>query len=53
MSYEKESNKAPGFGVDYKKVVSTRSDKIGGHGDLPMKETVAAFKAACNDTKKA
>ncbi len=53
MSKSSESNKAPGFGVDYKKNVTVRSDKIGGHGDMQMKETVAAFKKACGDTKKA
>lgn len=53
MSKSSESNKAPGFGVDYKKNVSVRSDKVSGHGDQQMKETVSAFKAACGDTKKA
>lgn len=48
-----ESNKAPGFGVDYKKNVSVRSDKVSGHGDQKFQETKAAFNTALNDTKKA
>ena len=52
MSKANESNKAPGFGVDYKKNVSVRSDRVGGHGDMQMSETKAAFSKAQNDTKK-
>ena len=47
-----ESNKHSGFGVDHKKNVSVRSDRVGGHGDMQMNETKAAFNKACNDTKK-
>lgn len=50
-----ESNKAPGFGVDYKKNVSVRSDKIGGHADKASVQgsTMGAFNSASKDTKKA
>jgi hypothetical protein len=50
-----ESNKAPGFGVDYKATVSVRSDKIGSHADEASKQssTIAAFNSASKDTKKA
>lgn len=49
----KESNVSSGFGTGYKKSVSTRSDKIGGHGDMQMAATQAAFKKANQDSKKA
>ena len=50
-----ESNKNGGFGTDYKKNVSVRSDKIGGHADKAsvQSSTSGAFNAASKDTKKA
>lgn len=50
---KKESNKAPGFGVNYTKNVSVRKDRISGHGDMKMSDTKAEFNRACKDTKKA
>jgi hypothetical protein len=50
-----ECNKAKGVGVDYKKNVSIRTDRIGGHADKASVQgsTTGAFNAACKDTKKA
>ena len=44
-----------GFGVEYKKVVSTRSDKVGAHGDKASSPsaTKASFNQSHVDTKKA
>jgi hypothetical protein len=42
-----------GVGVEYKKVVSTRKDRVSGHGDMKMSGTKEAFNKACKDTKKA
>lgn len=42
-----------GVGVEYKKNVTVRGDRIGGHGDMAMAGTQAAYKKANTDTKKA
>jgi hypothetical protein len=43
-----------GFGVEYKKVVTVRNDKVATADKNPTQRgTIAAFKAACGDTKKA
>lgn len=50
---DKEACTQKGPGVEYKKNVSVRSDKISGHGDQSYSTTQGAFKSALNDTKKA
>lgn len=48
----KEGITQSGIGVGYKKNVSTRNDKISGHGDMKMSGTKEAFNKA-SDNKKA
>lgn len=50
----KEGITQKGVGVEYKKVVTTRNDRInGGDGQSKMSGTNQAFSKAQNDTKKA
>lgn len=51
----KEGITQKGIGVEYKKNVTVRSDKVGSHADkasVPT-STSSAFNQACGDTKKA
>lgn len=50
---EKElMKKQQGVGVQSSSSVSAKQHKVGGHGDMKMSDTKAAFNAACNDSKK-
>ena len=49
----KEGISQHGVGVEYKKTVTARHDRVKGHGDMSESGTQAAFKKAATDTKKA
>lgn len=50
---KKEGITQKGVGVEYKKGVTVRSDRVGGHGDMTMAGTQSAYSKAVSDTKKA
>jgi len=49
----KEGITQKGVGVEYKKSVSVRKDRVSGHGDMTMSGTQSAYSKSQNDSKKA